>query len=167
MWVCFNRPPVALSCHPQPGACDHGHGWSTMWELVPAGGVKRLPDGIKIYTRGGKRQKHTTYSGVKLYPEDICVFFFIYKLVYFLNKLNTVSFCHFYRFHEWNMLKRISEQNWSKSLKRKTLQRYTYGVFNLVPLPIIMVQKQCILRIMNIFKGPIVCQIHFTSVLGQ
>lgn len=32
---------------------------STMWELVPAGGVNRPPDVIKIYTTGGKTHKHT------------------------------------------------------------------------------------------------------------
>lgn len=61
MCVCACKsavPPVAPSCHPTPGACGCGHGWSTMWELVPAGGVKRPPDGIKKYHRG-TTQTHT------------------------------------------------------------------------------------------------------------
>lgn len=64
VWVCVCAsatppPPIALSCHPTPGARGRGHGWSTMWELVPAGGVNRPPDGIKIYTTGRKTHKHT------------------------------------------------------------------------------------------------------------
>lgn len=77
--VCISctHTPGALSCHPTPGACGRGHGWSTMWELVPAGGVNRPPDVIKIYTTGGKNtQTHTKmctqtlYSSFKLYPEE-------------------------------------------------------------------------------------------------
>lgn len=40
-----------------------------MWELLPAGGVKRPPDGIKIYFREGQTQTyaqiHKNYTKLK------------------------------------------------------------------------------------------------------
>lgn len=60
-------PPVALLCHPALGARSNGRGWSTMWELVPVGGVKRPPWWYQnIYHNGIVTHTHQTHKNVRM-----------------------------------------------------------------------------------------------------